>query len=704
MSTDQFRAFADALSARYSLMLTQGPVFVVSAADGGLWTNYLASFPEGTNPIYRVNTEHDGSYDRNFVRRVGGCVSINDKGELLTIWSVPGLPYPYNVVAESMDNFVKDHVVDGLWATRDSMIGCESNVEHLENGSTKRWYHFNAKTPAKYLAKGSVGEVRGAAQARFDVACRGVHELTPEAVEVALDLCREKSVYRHEEWKPTLEKFAFMQHKLLDMNLLERNNLLWQLTAQTGTANHNYLLVRNTALGTLLIDLCDEDMDVEAAVKKFEATVAPSNYKRPKAIVTAKQLQQAQDTLSELGLDGALSRRLATLEDLNIKDVIWVSNKASDVMKGQLSDLLARDVAKPMPKGEAKDISIDAFLKDVLPHATGIDLCLQNKHQTNLVTLTTAVDPTYEPIFKWGNHFAWSYNGDVADSDMRELVKQRGGSVTGVFRFTHSWNHPGKRNGSLMDLHVFMPGHNGARGDRGSGHSGYGNSERVGWNHRTHPRSGGVQDVDYTAIAPVNFIPVENITFPRLDKMPEGTYKCSIQNWSYRSPTEGGFMAQIEFAGQIFDYDYRPQLKNNEWVDVAEVTLKNGEFTIKHLLPHGSSSLDVWGVKTEEYLPVTTLLNSPNYWDDKTQGNKHWFFILEGCHTTEPVRGIYNEFLRDELAQHRRVFELLGQKAKCPTADKQLSGVGFSSTQQASVKVRVRGPKTNALYNINFGT
>ena len=31
MPTDQFRAFADALSARYSLMLTQGPVFTVDA-------------------------------------------------------------------------------------------------------------------------------------------------------------------------------------------------------------------------------------------------------------------------------------------------------------------------------------------------------------------------------------------------------------------------------------------------------------------------------------------------------------------------------------------------------------------------------------------------------------------------------------------------------------------------------------------------
>ena len=35
-----------------------------------------------------------------------------------------------------------------------------------------------------------------------------------------------------------------------------------------------------------------------------------------------------------------------------------------------------------------------------------------------------------------------------------------GGRIDGVLRFSHSWNYEGMRNGSLMDLHVFMPGSN----------------------------------------------------------------------------------------------------------------------------------------------------------------------------------------------------------------------------------------------------
>ena len=40
---------------------------------------------------------------------------------------------------------------------------------------------------------------------------------------------------------------------------------------------------------------------------------------------------------------------------------------------------------------------------------------------------------------------------------------------------------------------------------------------------------------------------------------------------------------------------------------------------------------------------------SPNYWDNNSVGNKHWFFVLEGIKNDKPTRGIYNEFLSAEL-------------------------------------------------------
>jgi hypothetical protein len=318
------------------------------------------------------------------------------------------------------------------------------------------------------------------------------------------------------------------------------------------------------------------------------------------------------------------------------------------------------------------------------------------------MSLTAPVDPSAGQLFKWENNFAWSYAGDITDSEMRRAVQAAGGRVDGVFRFTHQWNHE-KRNASLMDLHVFMPGNTTEPTAREGAHGGgYGNDQRVGWNHRKHFASGGVQDVDYTQAAPVGYVPVENITFPNIDKMPDGEYRCYIHNWQFRSPTEGGFRAEIEFGGQVFEYDHPRLLKGGEWVKVATVTKTGSSFLIEHALPHGASAHGAWGLQTERFIPVLTVLNSPNYWDGAKIGNKHTFFILDGCKNPDPVRGIYNEFLRSDLEKHRKVFEVLGSKTKCPVSDQQLSGLGFSSTKRESVIFKVTNSTSTRTYKVNF--
>ena len=54
-------------------------------------------------------------------------------------------------------------------------------------------------------------------------------------------------------------------------------------------------------------------------------------------------------------------------------------------------------------------------------------------------------------IFKWGNNFSWTYNGEVTDS-IKDRVKKAGGNVEGVLRCSLSWfNHDD------LDIHVIEP-------------------------------------------------------------------------------------------------------------------------------------------------------------------------------------------------------------------------------------------------------
>jgi hypothetical protein len=110
-----------------------------------------------------------------------------------------------------------------------------------------------------------------------------------------------------------------------------------------------------------------------------------------------------------------------------------------------------------------------------------------------------------------------------------------------------------------------------------------------------------------------------------------------------------------------------------------------------------------WSLTTGQFVKVNTVTLSPNYWGDNKVGNRHTFFVLDGCKCDEEMRGIYNEFLHPRLETHRKVMEIVGDKTKCKPNGDHLAGLGFSSTKKDSVIIRVRNGKGPRTYNVRIG-
>jgi len=693
-----FIEFKQAVAKQFNRMQKHS-LFKVQIEGDLLWSTYLASFPPGTNPMYRERPEHDCSACRGFIKRAGGLVTIID-GKAETIWDVTNrvttsghnaLDEGYRVVAAAMAALVKSKPIDNLFLSTEKVAGVDKHFEQLVD-EVKTWEHFFINIPKECVVKNTeIGPKLSDIRATHDVMLRSLKELTTEAVETVLELIAQNSLYRGAEQKFALESFTKLQ---VEFNKLatdaEKDLYVW---SKVGSTVASVARIRNTAIGTLLVNL-SEGFDLEDAVKAFEAVVAPANYKRPTALVTKAQVEKAKQTIMELGLISALERRYATIDDITVNNVLFADRSTRKLDVDVFDQIASSTKSKPKSLSKVEEVTIDKFLSDVLPKATSVEIMFENKHIINLVSLIAPADPTAGRLFKWSNNFCWSYNGDLADSEIRRAVQARGGRVDGVFRFSHSWNHE-KRNASLMDLHVFMPGSTIKAGNPVN--NTYGNDQRVGWNHRKHSKSGGVQDVDYTAAAPEGYIPVENTTFPSLSRMPDGLYVCKIHNWQFRNPTQGGFRAEIEFGGQVFQYDYDKPLKDKEWVTVAEVQLEKGAFAITHHLPHGEIQKNTWGVNTQNFQRVKAIMLSPNHWDGHSVGNKHYFFMIDGCVNDGKARGFYNEFLKEELNAHRKVIEIVGAKMKTDESQHQLSGLGFSSTQRNTLLCRVRGSFTRTL-------
>lgn len=642
-----------------------GELFVTDVDPDLMWETYLNSFPAGTNELYRERTEHDCSCCRHFIKRFGNVVTIVD-GELVSIWDIEA-PRPYDKVCQAMSSLVKTEIKD-VFLHNEKQMGTAVSMEQTEDG-VLTWDHFHCETPARAYST-RLATDRGDIRTNKNVFKRSMDELTVGAGETILELIAQGTLYRGDEFKTVIREFVKLRKEYEKLSDEVRDNWCWT-KCKAGITR-----VRNTAIGTLLVDISNGE-DLDTAVRKFESIMAPSNYKRPKAIITKKMVKDAEKKINELGFANSLGRRFASLEDITVNNVLFVNRSTKKKIGGSPFDDL-ETVEKPRSFKRVQEVSIKDFVNDVLPTAQKIRVMLEGKHKSNLVSLVAPEDREAPTMFKWGNNFSWAYNGDLADS-MKERVKNAGGKVDGVLRFSIQWNDTGETN-SDYDAHCQEPG----------GHIYYGNKRLIS--------TQGNLDVDI--INPAGRVAVENITWPTLSKMKNGKYKFSVHNYT-KGNGHGGFSAEIEFDGEIHSFHYPHDLRNNETVQVATVTKTKDGFTIESKLNSTVQREDVWGVKTGEFVEVDSMMFSPNYWDEQQVGNQHYFFILNGCKNDGEPRGFFNEFLKEELTPHKRVFEALGSRMRVEQTPNQLSGVGFSSTQRNSVVVEVEG-KTKRVMKLNF--
>lgn len=670
-----FSILKDAVSKQFAMM-SKSQLFRVNVDKDELWHTYLSSFPEGTNPIYKTKSEHDCGCCRQFIRNIGDVVSIVD-GKLVSIWDLE-IDGPYGVVASKLSSLVKSCKIENLYLHTENSVGTDKNFQDLM-GQVKTWKHFYVNLPSQAVAKGKdIGPSLSDSRATHDVMLRSLTEITNDAVETVLELISQGSLYRGEEQKYAVTEFQKLKRQFNKLKTdKEKDLFVWDNVKKL---NHSVARIRNTAIGTLLQNL-SEDMDIETAVKAWETVMAPTNYKRPTALITKKMIEEAGEKIKNLGLMSALERRFARLTDISPVNVLHANMDSKAVIAGSVfDDLVASLPTKAKNYDKVEEMDIEKFVKDVLPNAKEVELLFENRHVGNLVSLISPVDPTAGNLFKWNNNFSWTYNGDVADS-VKERVKRAGGNVTGDLCCRLAWY-----NYDDLDLWMIEP-----------------DGFRICYSSKRSNKGGGQLDVDMN---PGGGSPgrgsreaVENIFYPSRSCMKEGTYKLGVNNYRQVEKVDIGFEVEIDYLGDSKRFVYDKEVRTGENVVVAEFTYSRDKgIEIKRSLPSSESSKQIWNLQTQNFHKVNVISTSPNHWEEPGIGNKHYMFFIEGCQNDGTARGFYNEFLKSELEPHRKAFEVVGSKMRATETNDQLSGLGFTKTPNKNhVILRVKGSFTRTL-------
>lgn len=684
----QFKQFK-ALMQQQATSNLQNPFQLVANVDPyELYNTYLEAFPTPES-----KQDHTCNCCSNFIRHYGALVRFNN-GKLETIWDNVIGTGEYEGVAEALAKHVRKATsIKTIFRTKEANMGTDTNVQRTEHGDINR-NHFFLKTPAKCLISSyeskSIDSLVADLRVEAQLLQKSFDRLTLEGLDIAIDLIEKDTIYRGKEYLKRVQDlrntmFNYQRDVIGLRDTLEVEAFTFNLALNTDISINRLI---GSVMGTLLLDICDDTVSLDTAVYRWNNKLDPTRFNRPVAVFSARDTAKAIETIKGLGLEDALERRLASIADIDINDVLFVNNETTTILPstGGLSLLEAMGqqtvvVPKNLIK-TAKEVKLDDFTNDILKKASRVEVYFESSNQRSLVSLITETKPNSGQLFKWNNPFSWSYNGALADSAIKQKVKAAGGGTEGYLRISLGWE-----NKDDLDLHL-------TRVDTVT--KIYHGDKRV-W--------GGHLDVDMNVSSAIEGA-VENIIFPEGDRMAENVeYIVQVNNYTRRTANKNNYTVELEFDGITHVFKGKNPAKEQTFEPTIRFKKVNGKIVIlnpEKCSEGEQSTTTIWGINTNQFHDVNLITLSPNFWKENTVGNKQIFFFINKAENEEVPRGFFTEFLRGDLEPHRRVFEALGDRTIVARSDNQLTGLGFSETLRNDAIVRVTVEGKQQLLKILF--
>ena len=684
-------------------------LFRLNVSGQEIWDQYLKGFKPEQDPVFRDpnSSTHTCNNDMNFIRRYGNVVAIDSKFNVISMFdiadAVKGTVYEDTIQGlQKMINKAK--VSEVFFETFDELnslpyekcskknqkfqLGHEKTLKRytheeavkfgrVNTSDTYTFHHFHVFLNKEYvdMTGKSVESIMGSYRDSKNVFERAMEEISLDTLSLVKDLIVQGSLLNGDSYLDKLKRFIDFKKEYEEITPSKRNNWCWVTSYQLPIAKF-----RNELIGTLCVELSQGE-DLNSACLNWNKRVDPANYMKAKSPITQRQIKEADQFVTDNGYVESFDRRFAVLADIDVSEIRHMNESTEDVKPAGLFDKVTSTKSnngrhKRSEFDKIETVSIEKFMTEILPSCTNVEMYLENTHKDNLVSLITAKNPNSKSMFKWNNNFSWTYSNNLTGkSEIKEAVKTQGGNVEGILRFSMIWNESGS---DRSDLDAWCWPTNGER-------IGYSQGYRKDSGNQ-FSREGGQLDLDNRN--PGTNIGVENIYFRSLNELKPGKYKFLVHQFADRNSQ--GFKAEIEFDGQIYQYQYDGKVAG--YMPVATITVEqNKSMTIEHHMEETFGSKNLWGLESNNFHKCNLICLSPNFWGENNVGNKHYMFFLEGCKSDTPLRSFHNEYLNNELRDHRKVLEVLASRTTLEPAKQQLCGVGFNATVSTEFILKLSG-------------
>jgi hypothetical protein len=381
-----YDAFLARMSARFSAMAAEhGALFTTNAE--GLWETYLGHFAPHDQQYHNCNA------CRHFIERFGGLVFIDQNGVATSaMWSGGEADADCAPSIIALQHAVGRAEVTGVFQSGDKTLG---------QPVTGIWRHLSATLPITMVHKHpllTAGQSMAEKREDYRNMQRALGDFTGAQVDQALQLLNSDALYRSEK---VIGPAQFLRDLIAirddNRNQALRRNLTWRRIA---AAPAGFCHPRSSMIGSLLEDIA-AGLDFADVSRKFAAKMHPLQYQRPQSAPSAGAIAAAEAAFAKLGAAGALTRRLARMDELQ---ALWKpAPRTSDPTRAGVFGHLKAKGADPMPASmrvPAQTMTFDKFSRTVLPNAERIDVLVPS-HSSNWVVFVTAADASAPPILQW---------------------------------------------------------------------------------------------------------------------------------------------------------------------------------------------------------------------------------------------------------------------------------------------------------------